>query len=151
MRRESDVLLALDFGTRRIGVASGNLLTRTASPVSTLESRGGPPWAELDRIIGEWRPDLLIVGMPAGDPEREINAAIAEFIGELRARYGLRVETVDESLTSAEARSAVRAGRATGMERRRVPRTRIDQHAACLIAEQWLGRALDDNGKRVPN
>jgi len=139
MRRERDVLLALDFGTRRIGVASGNLLTRTASPVTTLEARGGPPWTELDRVVSEWRPDLLVIGLPGSDAAREINTAIADFIGELEARYGIPVETVDETLTSAEARSEARAERASGSAPRPVRRARIDQHAACLIAEQWLG------------
>lgn len=150
MSRGRDVLLALDFGTRRIGIASGNLLTRTATPVTTLEAHGGTPWPALDRLVAEWRPDLLVVGVPGDEPEREINVAIAGFIGELEARYGLPVETVDETLTSADARAGARAARSAGRARRPVPRARIDQHAACLIAEQWMGAAAPDDTEHRP-
>lgn len=133
------VLLAFDFGFRRIGVASGNLLTRTATPVTTVRVGDDIPWAELDRIVREWAPDKLIVGMP-GNTDRPVNAAIGAFLEALRGRYGLPVESVDESLSSHAAASALREKRRSGYLRRRVNKAEVDRHAACLIAEQWMSR-----------
>lgn len=144
MKRARDVLLAIDFGTKRIGIASANLLTRTASPVTTLRVTGETPWSELDRLVADWKPGLLVVGMP-GERGREINSTIEDFITALGPRYGLPVETVDESLSSAGARSALAEGRASGIHPRRVARERIDRHAACLIAEQWMSEDRDEH------
>lgn len=141
-----DVLLAFDFGLRRIGVASANVRTRTASPLATLQASGGPPWAELDALITDWAPGRLIVGVP--DPEGSPGAAAVAgaaraFAASLAGRYSLPVETVDESFTSAAAEAELREGRRSGALRRRVRRDNIDRRAACLIAEQWM------NGERI--
>jgi putative Holliday junction resolvase len=138
MKRERDVLLAFDFGSKRIGIASGNLLTRTASPVTTLTVGRDVPWHSLDQLVADWAPNLLVVGLP-GDQQRAINTMIEDFVAMLAARYGLPVATVDEALSSAAARSALNEGRASGRHARPVTRDRIDRHAACLIAEQWMG------------
>ena len=133
------VLLAFDFGLRRIGVASGNLLTRTASPLTTLVVGREPPWGEIDRMIEEWRPSRLVVGMPPQDATGNIGKQVRSFVTQLRTRYALDVETVDESLTSRAAYATLTEHRRTGAAKRRIGKARLDRHAACLIAEQWLG------------
>jgi len=133
-----DVLLAFDFGLRRIGIASGNLLTRTASPLTTFNVRRELPWRDLDQLIEDWRPSLLVVGMPPAVQDTDVTSGIREFITELKTRYGLSVVTVDETLTSHEARSSLTEGRRSGFLRRRIAKGRVDRGAACLIAEQWL-------------
>ena len=133
-----ELVLAFDFGHRRIGIASGNRLTRTASPLTTLTVHDTVPWADVDRLIAEWRPGILVVGMPPSQAESSITIDVAAFVDELRERYALEVVTVDESLTSSAAQSELKEGRRSGYLRRRIGKGRLDRHAACLIAEQWL-------------
>lgn len=145
MSRDRDLLLAFDFGLRRIGVATGNRLTRTASPLTTLESRGGPPWNAIDALVADWRPDLIVVGHPGQDADARLLEALAEFEQALGVRYGLKVAQTDERFSSVAAESMLRAGRAKGIYNRRLTKSGIDQQAACLIAEQWMNEALERN------
>lgn len=132
----SEIVLAFDFGLARIGVATANRLTRTATPLVTLRAVAGTPsWAELDRIVEEWRPAALIVGMPA-PPESPLRPRIADFVQTLQLRYKLPLHTVDETLTSAAAEADLRERRRQGGRRTR--KSDVDMRAACLIAEQWI-------------
>jgi putative Holliday junction resolvase len=131
-------LLAFDFGLRRLGVATANLQTRTASPLTTLHVDGDVPWTELDRVVADWQPARLIVGLPQGDAARAIAERVRRFAGALAERYGVPVDTVDETLTSEAARAELSVGRRSGYLRRRVGKGRTDRVAACLIAEQWM-------------
>jgi len=132
------VLLAFDFGLRRIGIASGNLLTCTATPVTTLRVGARLPWEDVDRIVDEWRPELFVVGRPAAGGEQALATHAARFVAALEERYGLTVATVDESLTSHAAHAALRDARRAGHLPRKIRRGLLDRHAACLIAEQWM-------------
>jgi putative Holliday junction resolvase len=132
------VLLAFDFGLRRIGIASGNLLTCTATPVTTLRVGARLPWEDFDRIVDEWRPELFVVGRTAARRPEAIATHVTRFVAALEERYGLTVATVDESLTSHAAHTALRDARRAGHLPRRIGRARLDRHAACLIAEQWM-------------
>ena len=137
-------MLAFDFGRRRIGIATGNALTRTASPLTTLSVKESLPWPEIDALISNWRPERLVVGLPADhDGKTSIVPAVRGFAEEMSRRYELPVELVDETLTSAAARSELREGRRSGYLRRRAGKGKLDRHAACLIAEQWLAGAPD--------
>lgn len=138
---DRDILLAFDFGLRRLGVATANLKTRTASPLTTLDVDGTVPWTDLDQVVADWRPGQLIVGLPSGDGAVDVARRIRSFVADLGTRYGLPVATVDESLTSAAARSELNAGRRSGFLRRRIGRGRTDRVAACLIAEQWMNES----------
>jgi len=130
------ILLAFDFGLRRIGVASANRRTRTASPLKALSYGASLPWQALDALIAQWHPARLLVGLPSVDTE--IGAAAAAFANALQARYSLRVTSVDEMLTSRAARSELNMARRGGLMKRKIKRTDVDSLAACLIAEQWL-------------
>lgn len=132
------VLLAFDFGLRRLGVATANLETRTASPLTTLRVDRDLPWDELDRVVDEWRPAQLVVGVPEGDGAERIARRARGFVRALIERYALPVATVDETLTSVAAESELAEGRRSGYLRRRVGRGQSDRVAACLIAEQWM-------------
>jgi len=143
MTESRRLLLAFDFGLKRIGIATGNLLTRTASPLKTLISKETPPWAEIDTLISEWRPDVLVVGDPGELADSGLRDALAAFVAGLDNRYGLPVERADERFTSAEAQSSLRAGRRKGIYNRRLQKTAIDSQAARLIAEQWMNEAHD--------
>lgn len=132
------ILLAFDFGLRRIGIATANQETRTASPLTTLEVDRDLPWAGLDRILDEWQPAQLVVGVPEGDGAAAIARRARAFATALAERYSLPVATVDETLTSAAAQTELAEGRRSGYLRRRSARGRVDRAAACLIAEQWM-------------
>jgi putative Holliday junction resolvase len=132
------ILLAFDFGLRRIGIATANQETRTASPLTTLQVDRDLPWAGLDRILDEWQPAQLVVGVPEGDGAAAIARRARTFATALAERYSLPVATVDETLTSAAAQTELAEGRRSGYLRRRSARGRVDRAAACLIAEQWM-------------
>jgi len=136
--RDRHILVAFDFGLRRIGVATANRETRTASPLTTVRVDREPPWRELDRIIDDWRPAQLIVGVPEGDGAASIARQARAFAAALGERYGLPVATVDETLSSAAAESDLAEKRRSGYLRRRVGKGSVDRLAACLIAEQWM-------------
>lgn len=132
-------LLAFDFGLRRVGVAVGQQVTGSASPVGTALSRdSGPDWALIGRWIGEWRPQLLVVGMPwhADGSQSDMSNAAADF-AEALERFGLPVETVDERYTSLEAGEQLRLARAE-RRRGRIRKGDVDAAAAVMIAERWL-------------
>jgi putative Holliday junction resolvase len=138
--RDAHILVAFDFGLRRIGVATANLETRTASPLTTVRVEREPPWRELDRIIDDWRPAQLVVGVPEGDGAAAVARRARAFASALSERYGLLVATVDETLTSAAAESELAEKRRSGYLRRRVGKGGVDRVAACLIAEQWMSQ-----------
>jgi len=132
------ILVAFDFGLRRIGIATANREIRTASPLTTLRADGGPPWTDIGRIIEDWRPAQLVVGVPSGDGTETIARKARAFAAALAERYGLPVATVDETLTSVAAQSELAEKRRSGYLRRRVGKGSVDRLAACLIAEQWM-------------
>lgn len=139
-------ILALDYGLKRIGIATGDTVTRTASPRGAVPvGRAGPDWRAIEREIAAFRPALLLVGEPYnadGSPGALTRAASA-FAAELANRFGLPVERVDERWSSLEANAALRAQRASGARRRRVQRGDIDSAAAAVILERWLGGEAD--------
>jgi putative Holliday junction resolvase len=118
--------LAFDFGLRRVGVATGNSLTRTATPLTTVAAEGEARLAAIAALIAEWRPTALVVGVPRHpDGAAHANTARAVRFGrELGARFGLPVHEVDERYTTTEAK---RAGSAD-----------LDAGAAAIILEQHL-------------
>jgi putative Holliday junction resolvase len=134
----STAIVAFDYGTRRIGVASGNTLTATASPLTTLRVRGTIPWTAIDRIVSEWAPRQLVVGKPGASGATHIDAEVDRFVHSLQNRYKLPVAVVDETLTSAAASAELADSRRLGFRRKRIRKGHVDARAACLIAEQWL-------------
>lgn len=134
-------MLAFDFGTRRIGVAVGQTLTRSASAAGALPTVGGSPdWAAVDTCIAQWAPGRLLVGLPYNmdGSETTTTSACRAFGEQLARRSGLRVEFVDERLTSAAAYDELRSARRSGVRARRIRPEDIDANAARLILETWM-------------
>lgn len=128
-------VLAFDFGMRHIGVAVGQTITGTASPLLTLRAeQGKPDWPAVDDLVAEWRPQRLLVGLPLNmdDSDSEMAARARAFAARLQSRAGIRVTLVDERLTSRAAREKAPPARS-----RRASRA-SHQRAAVLIAETWL-------------
>ena len=118
--------LAFDFGLKRTGVASGNRLTRTATPQATIAAAGDARFAPIAERIQEWQPDALVVGVPFhpdGAPH-ENTARAQKFARQLRGRFGLEVFEVDERYSTTEAHS--------------LGAQDADAASACIILEQFL-------------
>jgi putative Holliday junction resolvase len=145
-----EVVLAFDYGSRRIGVAVGQTRTASASPAGVVPVRGAPDWQALERCVRDWSPARLVVGVPYNmdGTETVLTAACRAFATELARRFGLPVECVDERLTSAAATADLREARRAGARSRRVRREDIDAHAARLILETWLRGSADRTGSR---
>ena len=144
-------IIAFDFGRRRIGAAVGQSVTASASPLGVIANReSGADHDRIEALIDEWRPALLVVGMPAhaDGSESEMQALVRAFIGELE-RYGLPVESVDERYTSIEAGQVLKDARAAGT-RGRISKEAIDGAAAVLIAERYLTRRGGARDARNP-
>ena len=121
------LFLAFDFGTQRIGVASGNSVTRTATVLTTLAQEGDDArFATIGKLIAEWQPAALVVGVPRhpdGAPHDNTRRA-ERFARQLRGRFGLPVHEVDERYTTT---AALAAGAAD-----------VDAASAALILEQYF-------------
>lgn len=134
-----ETVLAFDFGLRRIGVAVGQAVTRSATALTTLAAVDGKPdEGALARLIGDWQPDRLLLGMPLAPGETSV---LEEPLQRFRHRlqgFGIPVELVDEQFSSAEAQSRLTGERRSGTRRRPVSKADIDSLSARIIAEQWL-------------
>ena len=122
----AQTFLAFDFGLKRCGVATGNLLTRTATPQATIAAEGKARFPAVARCIAEWQPDALVVGIPFHpDGASHDNTRRAQkFARQLRSRHGVPVFEVDERYSTTEALS-------TGARD-------ADAASACIILEQFL-------------
>ncbi|MDX9843022.1 MAG: Holliday junction resolvase RuvX [Aquabacterium sp.] len=97
--------LAFDYGLKRVGVATGNSLTRQAQPLRTIAAEGAERFAQIGKLIDEWRPDALVIGVPfhPDGAEHENTLRARKFGGQLRGRFHLPVHEVDERYSTTEA------------------------------------------------
>ena len=131
------VYLGFDFGFKRIGVAVGQRLTGSASPLATLQAKDGvPQWDRVQTLINDWRPQALIVGLPTriDEGEQYTTGASRGFARALRKRFDLPVHLVDERLSTVEARAHLFESGGY----RNIKTSEVDSIAACVILEQWL-------------
>lgn len=129
--------LAFDFGLKYIGVATGQSVTQTATPLTTLKAKNGQPnWSEIQNIVNEWKPDALVIGIPLNmDGSSGNMAALArKFAQQLSDKTNLTVHECDERLSSHEAKSILLETYGP----KALEKTRIDSFAAKLILESWL-------------
>jgi putative holliday junction resolvase len=146
---QAQVVLAFDFGLKRIGIASGDTLTGQARPRRAVAvSVRGPDWHAIGEEIRALAPARLVVGAPynADGTEGALMCAARGFAAELEQRFALPVHLIDERFSSLEASAALKARRASGARRRRVARADVDSAAAAVI----LGRFLQGEGKVTP-
>jgi len=132
-------LLAFDFGHRRIGVAIGQTLTGSANALEVVAATTKPDWQAITRIINEWKPVALVVGLPldADGGETDMSEDARRFGRQLEGRYGIRVEFEDERLTSFSAEQRFIDARIQGGLRRKDAALK-DAMAAQIILESWL-------------
>ncbi len=133
----SGVYLGFDFGYKRIGVAVGQRLTLSATPLPTLQAhQGEPQWALVARLIKQWEPKALVVGLPTKTDGSAlyVTAPAKAFAKALETRFNLPVFLEDERLSTVEARA--QAFEMGGYKQ--LKKTEVDSLAACVILEQWL-------------
>ena len=120
--------LAFDFGTRRVGVASGNSLTRSAQPLRTIDATGDARFDAIAKLIAEWRPDALVVGVPfhPDGAAHENTGRARRFARQLAGRFALPVNEVDERYSTTEAA-------ASGARD-------LDAASAAIILDQFLSQ-----------
>lgn len=133
------IYLGFDFGEKRIGVAAGDAVTRTARPLCTLAAGD---WAGIERLVREWRPAACVVGLPLSNEggEQIMTEKARAFANALTERCGAPVYLCDERHSSLAAQSQLRQGRADGIRGRHLRQTDVDSTAAQLILEQWLAQ-----------
>ena len=122
------LVMAFDFGTTKIGIAVGQKITGTATPVAIVKARDGiPRWPVIDQLMEEWHPTVLVVGLPINmdGTESDMSKAATRFSRRLHGRYGIGIELMDERLSSFEAREFETPDQ-------------LDAIAAKLILETWL-------------
>jgi len=132
-------LLGFDFGLKNIGVAVGQELTLTANPLTVIKARDGiPDWDEIEALLDEWQPQLLIVGLPLNmdDSEQEMTAASRRFGHRLHGRFQIPVEWQDERLSTYEALDQL--GIRNKMQSNK--RGDVDRISAQLILQSWLNQ-----------
>jgi putative Holliday junction resolvase len=143
MPDRAQIVLALDFGLKRIGIASGDTLTRAAHPRSTIvNGPAGPDWRALERVLADTRPARIAVGEPynADGSPSPLTEAARRFATELAKRSSLPVDLVDERWSSQDAEERLREQRASGERKRRVTREDVDAAAAAVILERWFAK-----------
>lgn len=132
----NDRVLAFDYGTGSIGVASGQSVTGTASELAPLKAQNGvPQWEVVQALLEEWQPDLVVVGLPLNmdGTESELSARARKFANRIHGRYGYPVTLFDERLSTREAKQQARERGHRGSYKDNP----VDSIAARLILESW--------------
>lgn len=132
-----DTLLGFDFGERRIGVATGQTITRSANPLTTLQAVDNhPDWIGIEKLITEWKPAALVVGIPAhlDGTASDMSKKAERFCRQLEGRFHLPVHRINESLTSFEAEQHLREKKKSTQHNKQ----EIDRMAAAIILQSWL-------------
>lgn len=136
-QRNTNIFLGFDFGLKRIGIAIGQAVTKTARPLDTLKAKDGiPDWTVLTKIINKWLPEALVVGIPLNmdGTDQTISHQAREFAHCLQEQYHLPVYEADERLTTKDARERLFAeGGYQALQG-----GQVDRIAAQLILQNWL-------------
>lgn len=135
------MVLGFDFGLKHIGVAVGQSITQSATPLTHLKAQDGiPNWTLIQALIEQWRPQVLIVGLPLNmdGSQQFLTLAAQRFINRLKERFGLAVYAVDERLSSWEAKKLMSHKTAAKKNKS----LKIHAYAAALLVDQWLASSF---------
>ncbi|MEZ9199003.1 Holliday junction resolvase RuvX [Shewanella sp. 10N.286.54.B9] len=133
----SQTVLGFDYGTKSIGIAIGEGLTASARPLMSIKAIDGiPKWEEIGAIIDEWKPDVVVVGLPLNmdGTEQEITQRAKKFANRLNGRFGVKIATQDERLTTADAKA--RLFEMGGYKA--LTKGQVDAMSAVLIIESYF-------------
>ncbi|MBN3082808.1 Holliday junction resolvase RuvX [Pectobacterium polaris] len=133
----SRTILAFDFGTKSIGVAIGQEITGTARALTSFKAQEGiPDWQKVEKLLSEWQPDLVVVGLPLNmdGTEQPLTARARKFANRLHGRFGVAIDLHDERLSTVEARADL-------FERggfKALDKGSVDAASAVIILESWF-------------
>lgn len=133
----SRTIIAFDFGTLSIGAAIGQEITGTANPLTSFKAKDGiPDWNQIEKLLKEWQPNLIVVGLPLNmdGTEQPLTALARKFANRLHGRFGVQVQLHDERLTTVEAKSHLFSSGGY----RALNKGRVDAASAVLILESWF-------------
>lgn len=130
-------IIAFDFGTKSIGAAIGQEITGTARPLTSFKAQeGSPDWQKVEKILKEWQPDLVVVGLPLNmdGTEQPVTAQARKFANRLHGRFGVQIALHDERLSTVEARAHLfdRGGF------KALDKGSVDAASAVIILESWF-------------
>jgi putative Holliday junction resolvase len=134
------VLLAFDYGTKNIGVASAQTITKTANSLPGLKAKDGiPDWTQIEKLLKEFKPDLVLVGLPLNmdGSESELSTRARKFANRLHGRFGIKIEMIDERLSSFAAKGEVLEQGGS----RDYKNNPVDSIAARILLEDWLANS----------
>ena len=144
MTAQLKILMAFDFGKKRIGMAIGQTVTQSARPLTTLSAKDGTPdWQTLDALMKKWRPDACVVGIPLNmdGTEQPLTHIARAFANALKDQYNLPVYEMDERLTTKDARERLFAEGGY----KALQEGQVDQVAAQLILQNWFAEHNNHN------
>ncbi len=124
-------IIAFDYGEKKIGVAVGQTSMNTSSPLKVIFNNNGKVnWDEINSLLNEWNPDLIIVGKPLNmdGTESEVMKKVDKFYNYLMKIYKARYEYVDERLTTFEAKEILKDNKAE----------LVDANAAKILIDNWF-------------
>ncbi|MES0327716.1 MAG: Holliday junction resolvase RuvX [Gammaproteobacteria bacterium] len=130
-------VLGIDYGLRRIGIATGQTITGSASPITTLNQiNGSTDWEAIENLIDQWKPQALIVGMPyyLDGKENDMTKVVEAFCLELEQRFAIPIFKINEALSSYEAEAMLKKNTKIGKHNKH----EIDKMAAAIIVQNWL-------------
>ncbi|NMP15021.1 Holliday junction resolvase RuvX [Thalassotalea sp. Y01] len=133
----SRTLMGFDFGTRHIGIAIGQEITHSARGLKAIKARDGiPNWDEIGKLVNEWQPDVLVIGLPLNmdGSEQPLTARARKFANRLHGRFGIAIELQDERLTTADAKEQLFSDGGY----RNLQKDNIDCMSAALILESFM-------------
>ncbi|MBL6734538.1 MAG: Holliday junction resolvase RuvX [Shewanellaceae bacterium] len=133
-------ILGFDFGTKYIGIAIGQTITSSASPLCSIRAQDGiPNWDTIEQLITTWQPDLLVVGLPLNmdGSEQPLTARARKFAQRLHGRFGLPFVLQDERLTTADAKATLFAQGGY----KALKKEQIDALSAVFILENYLAQS----------
>lgn len=137
MIKQPQVLIGIDFGMKRIGLAIGQTITQTARPLATINARQGEPdWQNLEKIVKQWNPDALVIGIPLNmdGTDQPITHQARAFAAALHNKFALNIYEIDERLSTKAAREKIfQEGGYKALQSRQV-----DEVAAQLLLEDWF-------------
>ena len=137
----SGTFLSFDFGTKSIGVAIGQQITGTARPLNAIKALDGTPdWNVIERLLKEWQPDAVIIGLPLNmdGSEQPLTARARKFANKIHGRFGITVTLHDERLSTVEAR----AGLFEHGGFRALNKGSVDSASAVIILESYFEQSV---------
>ena len=137
-------ILSFDFGTKKIGIAVGQTITQSSSPLTVIFNKENKVnWQEISQIVSEWKPDLLLIGKPLNmdGTDSDIMTLVEKFTEKLAKLTNIKCEYIDERLTSFEARQNFKELMIDN--NKSIKKEIIDANAAKILIDNWFNQNVD--------